>query len=187
MPVSHGFRHQHWARGPQPRPARWPWPLWERPAPPPAHSRGYPGPIPNPELPPAGPRPELTEARESCVAVASVGAAEGSLFFPNLFLADGDSLQRRPSAAQAGGGTWAARRLAGSKDFCGPGQNARSLWEGLPRSQQAKQGEQDVNTRIPPTVAGSERPGCTGCPSYYTKSSRTQPHTSEPGDAGDQD
>lgn len=125
--------------------------------------------------------------RESCVAVASVGAAEGSLFFPNLFLADGDSLQRWPSAAQAGGGTWAARRLVRSKDFCGPGQKARFLREDLPRSHQAKWGKQDVNTRITPRLAGSERPGCTGSPRNYTKSSRTQPHTSEPRDTGDQD
>lgn len=76
-------------------------PLWERLAPPPAHSWGCPSPTPNPKLPPAGPRPEPTEARESCVAVASVGAAEGSLFFPNLFLAGRDSLQC-PGLGKAG-------------------------------------------------------------------------------------
>lgn len=72
------------------RPAQCPPAVMGTPSlPPQARSRG----CPKPQASPAGPWPKPTEPRESCVAVACVGAAEGSPFFPNLFLAAGDSLQ----------------------------------------------------------------------------------------------
>lgn len=52
LPVSHGFRHQHSARGPQPRPAQCPPAVMGTPSlPPPPRSRGCPRPAPNPKLP----------------------------------------------------------------------------------------------------------------------------------------
>lgn len=131
LPVSHGFRHRYSARGPQPRPA---------------HSYSCPSPAPNPKFPPAGPPLEPTEVPESCVSVASVGAAEGSPFFPNLFLACGDSLQCSGLGEAVISCPSSGWNSGGSEPGRGPGfQGARtgrvsswgwrgSLREGLPRS-----------------------------------------------------
>lgn len=130
LPVSHGFRHQQaWAIAPPCRMSpghcgnaqlcHGPHP----PTPPTPASRGWPGPAPNPKLLPEA-QLEPTRREKVVWRVGSVGAAEGSPFFPNLFLADRDSLlclgwvRQARSAAGAGAG----QRLGGTPQCWEPGR-----------------------------------------------------------------
>lgn len=99
------------------------------PGPAPHPLPGLPQPCPRPKLPSAGPPPEPTEVPEHCVAAAPAGTAEGSPFFPNLFLAGGHSLWC-PGLRQAGtrrprGGRLRELRAAWGTRSCAPGQRAR--------------------------------------------------------------
>lgn len=162
-----------WPEGRSPAPPSVHQPLWERPASPPTPPlRGLPQPCPKPQASPTGPWPKPMEARESCVAAASVGAAEGSPFFPNLFLAGGDSLQcwvRRVAGWAAGGGE------GGLQGTRAPVGWSRGLSSRVSPGHRAKRGGSDVSTRIPPTILGSQRPGCAECPGNYAESFRRSP------------
>ena len=65
-PVSHSFRNQHWARGPEPRPTQCPWAALGTPSPATHPLPGLPQPCPKPKLPSAGPTGAHGGARKLC-------------------------------------------------------------------------------------------------------------------------
>ena len=125
LPVSHGFRHQQ-ARAIAPPCRMSPGHCGNAQLCHPPASRGWPGPAPNPKLlPGAGLGP--TEAQKIVWHVGSVGAGEGSPFFPNLFLADRDSLLCSGWVRQAiGCGVgWHSATLGAWQGTAAPGGLAR--------------------------------------------------------------
>lgn len=109
-----------WPEGRSPAPPSVHQPLWERPASPPTPPlRGLPQPCPKPQASPTGPWPKPMEARESCVAAASVGAAEGSPLLPqSIFSGRGLAAVLGKAGGWLGGGGrggW----FAGNKGSCG--------------------------------------------------------------------
>ena len=95
------------------------------------------------------------------MACGFVGAAEGSPFFPNLFLADRDSREcwswvRRATGCRGGGGGCSEPRR--ERGLLWAWLGCTSCWEPevslsrQPRPSQAKWGEYNVNTRIPPAL-----------------------------------
>ena len=130
--------------------------------------------------------------------VGSVGAVEGSCFFPNLFLADRDPLKclgLGEGERSAAGGWVGGKHLEPLREWGLPvGQAGRHLLGKLrslgPAAQAtSSQAGYDIKARISPTPR--LRGWWTSCPRNHTKSFHTWPQTPElgvvygTGDTGD--